>query len=144
MITNKDITKLKKVFVTKDEFKKTDKKVQHLSVKVGSLSKKVDGLSKDVDGLKKDVGELKETVATKVATKDYLKAFATKEDIRAVAEDIHTVIDMIGESLNQNKEQDDILGTMRDESTNLKIKPSRQLKNLRNLVFDSEPLNFLY
>lgn len=65
MITKKDISKLKKVFVTKRELR-----------------------------------ELKNTISTKLAT---------KEDIKILSKDIHIVINMIGDSLSQSKEQDDIL-----------------------------------
>lgn len=90
MITDNDVNKIKKKlensFATKDEFKE--------------LSKEVQVIKKDLKELKDDVGGLKNTVATKVST---------KEDIKALSEDIRIVINMIGESLGQNKEQDNIL-----------------------------------
>ncbi len=84
MITNNDVSKLKKVFATKKDLKAFATK-------------------KDLKGFatKEDLRAF--------ATKNDLKGLPTKEDIGALAEDIHTVINMIGDSLDKNKEQDDIL-----------------------------------
>lgn len=74
MITDKDVTKLKKVFATK----------------------------KDLEKLKKDF-----------LTKDDAKSFATKEDLRKTSDgiinEIQTVIEMVGKSLENDREQNDIL-----------------------------------
>ena len=59
MITDQDITKLKKVFATKDELLSVSDKVDSLEVKVDSLEVKVDALDVKVDALVYEVGDLK-------------------------------------------------------------------------------------
>ncbi len=66
MISDQDIKKLEKTFVTKTEFKKLDKKVGQLDTKVGQLDKKVtelavslSGVQEEVGGIKLEIGEIK-------------------------------------------------------------------------------------
>ena len=54
------------------------------------------------------------------------KTFATKEDIKTLSKDIHTVINMVGESFKKDSEQDSILDNH-----------ERRLDKIENKVFST-------
>ena len=59
MITDADITKLKEVFVTKEEFFGVKSDVSDLKIDVSTLKSDVSTLKSDVSTLKSDVSDLK-------------------------------------------------------------------------------------
>lgn len=58
MITDADVTKLKKTFVTKTEFTVLTNKVDVLSNRVDTLTDRVEGITEKVGDLSVEVGEI--------------------------------------------------------------------------------------
>ncbi len=69
MITDQDVTKLKKTFLTKEEFKKAAKDFASKKV-LNTLSNTVDNLVYELGDIKVEIAEIKETLTERIEKLD--------------------------------------------------------------------------
>ena len=143
MITDKDITKLKSVFATKDDFKsfakkedlnrfatkedldkseiRTAKSFEDVQKQIFRLEDDVSGLKKDVSSIKKDISGIKRDVSN------------LQEDVTDIKHNILTMEDNILGAINKLQVENSITATYRPRIEN----HEQRITKLEKLQFAS-------